>query len=69
MEAHKNRQINPLVTKIISVIKSRMRWVGQVARMGYGKCIIFWLRNLKGRHQLEDLGVDRQITLDRILGK
>jgi hypothetical protein len=29
---------------------------------------VFWLVNLKGREHLEDLGVDRMIILDWILG-
>jgi hypothetical protein len=29
----------------------------------------FWLKNLKGRDCLEDLGVDRKIILEWILGK
>jgi hypothetical protein len=28
----------------------------------------FWLENLKGRDHLEDLGVDREIILEWILG-
>jgi len=29
----------------------------------------FWLENLKGRDHLEDIGVDVEIILERILGK
>jgi hypothetical protein len=29
----------------------------------------FWLDNLKGRDHLEDLGIDRKIILDWIIGK
>jgi hypothetical protein len=31
--------------------------------------IIYWLENLKGRDQLEDLGVDGKIIFEWILGK
>jgi len=30
---------------------------------------IFWLENLKGRDQLEDLAIDGRIILEWILGK
>jgi hypothetical protein len=30
---------------------------------------IFWLENLKGRDDLEDLGVDGKIILERVLRK
>jgi len=30
---------------------------------------IFWLENLKGRDQLEDLGIHGKVTLEWILGK
>jgi hypothetical protein len=30
---------------------------------------IFWLENLKGRNHSEDLGIDRKIILEWILGK
>jgi hypothetical protein len=32
-------------------------------------CIIFWLEHLKGRDHSEDLGVDRMIIVECILGK
>jgi hypothetical protein len=32
-------------------------------------CEKFWLENLKGRDHLQDLGVDENIILERILGK
>jgi len=31
--------------------------------------IVFWLENLKGRDQLEDLAVDGRIILEWIVGK
>jgi hypothetical protein len=31
--------------------------------------IIFWLKNLKGRHHSEDLVVDGKVILDWFLGK
>jgi hypothetical protein len=33
------------------------------------KCIKLWLGNLKGTDHSEDLGVDRRIILELILGK
>jgi hypothetical protein len=30
---------------------------------------IFWVENLKGRDYSEDLGIDRRIILELILGK
>jgi hypothetical protein len=55
----------------IQLIKLRwMRWTGQVARMGEKKMhTIFWLENLKGRDHLEEVGANRKIKLERILGK
>jgi hypothetical protein len=50
---------------VIRVIKSgRIRWAGHVPRMEE-------MRNafLNGRYHLEDLGLDRKIILERILGK
>jgi len=42
----------------------RMRWAGNVAGMGRGEVHTgFWWENLKERDHLEDLGVDRKITL------
>jgi hypothetical protein len=55
---------------IIRVIKSRrMKWARHVACMGEMRNTIFWLENLMGRDHSEDLGVERKIILDRILGK
>jgi hypothetical protein len=31
------------------------------------KCVVFWSENLKGRNQLENLGVDGRIMLKWIL--
>jgi hypothetical protein len=45
-----------------------MRWpenAGRMEEMIYA--YKFWSQNLKGRNQLEDLGVDRKIILERIL--
>jgi hypothetical protein len=55
----------------IRMIRSRRkRWTGHVARMGDKKCIQnFGWKNLKGRENLEDLGVDGKIKLERTLGK
>jgi hypothetical protein len=30
---------------------------------------LFWLKNLKGTYDLEDLGVDGKLIFERILGK
>jgi len=47
-----------------------MRWVWHVARMGDGeRRTIFWLENLRGRDNLEDLDVGRRTILGWILGK
>jgi hypothetical protein len=67
----RNEEIHKLYasSNIIIMIKSRrMRLTVHVARIGEMR-IIFWLENLKGRDQLEDLGVNGKITLEWILGK
>jgi len=49
---------------IISVIKSRMRWAGHVARMGRGEVNAgFWCEYLMERDRLEHLRVDGRIIL------
>jgi hypothetical protein len=69
---HHNEELHNLYTSsnIIRVIKSRrMRWAKDVARMGIWKTrTIFSIEKLKGRDQLEDLGVDGKIILEWILG-
>jgi hypothetical protein len=48
----------------IRVIKSRMRWVGHVARRERGEVgTWFWWGDLRGGDHLEDLGVDSRIIL------
>jgi hypothetical protein len=52
---------------IILVIKSRMRWAGQVARMGkrrYADRI--WWRNLRERSHLEELDIYGRIILNNL---
>jgi hypothetical protein len=46
-----------------------MKWVGHVACMGEVRNVYKILVNLKGRHHLEDLGIDRKVMLEWILGK
>jgi hypothetical protein len=55
----------------IRVIKSRrVRWTGHEARMVEMRDEkVFWLENLKGRDQSEDLDVDGGIRLQWMLGK
>jgi hypothetical protein len=59
-----NAELNDLYysPNIVRVIKSRrMRWAEYVARMGRGGMYAgFWWRNLKGRDDLEDPGVDER---------
>jgi hypothetical protein len=51
---------------IIRMIKSgRMSWTDHVALMADKKrAQHFWSENLKGRNQLENLGVDRKVLLN-----
>jgi hypothetical protein len=47
-----------------------MRWAGHVTCIGKMRNHTkFWLETLKGRDHLEDLGIDRKIILEWILGK
>jgi hypothetical protein len=56
---------------IVWGIKSgRMRWVGNVARMGRGEaCIGFWWVNLRERDQWGEPGVEGRIILRWIFSK
>ena len=47
------------------MIKSRMRWVGHVARMGETRCVYrVWVGKPEGKNHLEDPGgVDVKIIL------
>jgi hypothetical protein len=58
-------------TNIIRVIKSKIiRWVGHVEHMEEREMhTVFCMENLKGGDHSEDLGLDRRIILDWILGK
>jgi len=48
----------------------RMRWVRNAECMGeMRKHTVFWLKHLKGRDLLEDLGGCERIILEWILGK
>ena len=50
---------------IVRVMKSRrMRWAGQVARMGRGEAYTgFWWGNLREGDHVEDPGIDGRIIL------
>jgi hypothetical protein len=55
---------------IFRVIKSRMRWVGHVARMGRGEAYTeFWWESLSEKEHLEDPGVGGRIILRSIFRK
>jgi hypothetical protein len=69
-----NEELNDLYCSpnIVRVIKSRrMRWVGNVGRMGERREAYtgFWWGNLRERDHLEDPGVDGRIILRRIFKK
>ena len=52
---------------IIRVIKSRMRWTGQVARMGKRRdAERIWWRNLRERDHLEELDMYGRIILNSL---
>jgi len=49
---------------IVRVIKSRMRWAGNLACMGREEVYTgFWCGNLRGKDHLEDPGIDGRIVL------
>jgi hypothetical protein len=55
---------------IVRVIKSRIGWVGNAARMRKGEaCTNFWCGNLRKKDHLEDPGLDRRIMLRLIFRK
>jgi hypothetical protein len=61
-----NEELNDLYSSpdIVRVMKSRMRWVGHVARMGREEVYTrFWLGNMREREHLEESGVDVRIIL------
>jgi hypothetical protein len=55
----------------IKVIKSRMRWIGHIARAEKRQemCTKFWSENLKGRDHFEDLGIDGRTRSGWVLNK
>jgi hypothetical protein len=68
-----NEELNDLCSSpnICWSIKSRrMRWVRQVANMGWGEVYTgFWWGNLRKRDHLGDPGIDGRITLGWIFGR
>jgi hypothetical protein len=61
-----NEELNDLYSSpnIVRVMKSRMRWARNVARMGEEKVYTgFWWENLMERDLLEDPDVDGRIIL------
>jgi len=65
-----NEELNDLYSSpnIVRMIKSRrMRWAGNVARMGRGKAYTgFWWGNVRERDHLGDPGVDGRMILKRL---
>jgi hypothetical protein len=68
-----NEELHDLYSSptIVRVIKSkRMRWAGQVARIGReAVCTGFWWENRRERDHFVDLSVDGMIILRRIFRK
>jgi hypothetical protein len=67
-----NEELNDLYSppNIIRVIKSRrMRWAGNIARMGRKVHTVFGWRDLREGDHLEDAGVDGRIILKWIFKK
>jgi hypothetical protein len=73
MENLRNEELNDLysLSNIVHEVKSRkMRWVGNVARMGRGEeCTGFWWGSLRERDHWGDQDVDGSIILRWILRK
>jgi hypothetical protein len=65
-----NEERNDLYSSpnVIQVIKSRIRWVGHVARMGEVHTGLWW-ENMRKENQLEDLGVGGRIILNLMFKK
>jgi hypothetical protein len=59
---------SPNIVKMIKL--RRMRWAGNVARMGEGRVFTgFWLGDPKVRDHWEDLGIGGRITLSWTFGR
>jgi hypothetical protein len=54
---------------IIRVIKSRIRWAGNVEPLGDRKGVRFWWGDLRRKDVLEGLGTNGRILLKRIFRK